>query len=54
MPVRAMPVVPSFASARLLLPVVVAVLLTACEAGPDYVRPTVDTPAAYKENGYFF
>jgi NodT family efflux transporter outer membrane factor (OMF) lipoprotein len=26
-------------------------LLTACSAGPDYVRPTVDTPAAFKEAG---
>ncbi|TMH02343.1 MAG: RND transporter, partial [Betaproteobacteria bacterium] len=28
----------------------VAVLLTACAAGPDYVRPTVEVPDAYKES----
>ena len=27
------------------------VLLAACEVGPDYERPSVDTPAAYKESG---
>ena len=27
------------------------VLLSACAAGPDYQRPTVDTPAAFKELG---
>jgi NodT family efflux transporter outer membrane factor (OMF) lipoprotein len=26
-------------------------LLTGCAVGPDYVRPTVDVPAAYKEAG---
>lgn len=26
-------------------------LLAACAAGPDYVRPTLDVPAAYKEAG---
>lgn len=30
--------------------VAAAVLLAACAAGPDYVRPTVDVPDAYKEN----
>jgi len=29
----------------------VAALLTACAAGPDYVRPTLALPAAYKEDG---
>jgi len=29
----------------------VAVLLSACAAGPDYVRPTLALPAAYKEDG---
>jgi NodT family efflux transporter outer membrane factor (OMF) lipoprotein len=28
-----------------------ALLLTACAAGPDYVRPALDLPAAYKETG---
>jgi NodT family efflux transporter outer membrane factor (OMF) lipoprotein len=28
-----------------------AALLAACAAGPDYVRPTLDLPAAYKETG---
>ncbi|HEY4066906.1 MAG TPA: TolC family protein, partial [Burkholderiaceae bacterium] len=26
-------------------------LLAACAVGPDYVRPTLDVPTAYKENG---
>jgi outer membrane protein TolC len=26
-------------------------LLSACAAGPDYVRPTLPVPAAYKESG---
>jgi len=30
---------------------VLAALLTACAAGPDYVRPVLDLPAAYKESG---
>jgi NodT family efflux transporter outer membrane factor (OMF) lipoprotein len=29
----------------------VAALLSACAAGPDYVRPTLDVPAAFKESG---
>jgi len=29
----------------------VATLLAACAAGPDYVRPTLALPAAYKEDG---
>ena len=28
-----------------------AALLAGCSVGPDYVRPTVETPAAYKEQG---
>jgi len=28
-----------------------AALLAGCSVGPDYVRPSVDTPAAYKEAG---
>jgi NodT family efflux transporter outer membrane factor (OMF) lipoprotein len=28
-----------------------AALLSACAAGPDYVRPTMPVPAAYKESG---
>ena len=28
-----------------------AALLSACAAGPDYVRPTMSVPAAYKESG---
>ena len=28
-----------------------AALLSACAAGPDYVRPTLPVPAAYKESG---
>jgi NodT family efflux transporter outer membrane factor (OMF) lipoprotein len=31
------------------LAVVLAALLAACRAGPDYVRPGVETPPAYKE-----
>lgn len=34
-----------------LIPALIAVLLSACAAGPDYQRPTVDTPAAFKEIG---
>ena len=34
-----------------LIPALIAVLLSACAAGPDYQRPTVDTPAAFKELG---
>ncbi len=29
-----------------------AALLTGCAVGPDYVRPTVDTPPAFKEQGW--
>jgi len=28
----------------------IALLLAACAAGPDYVRPTLDVPTGYKEN----
>lgn len=34
---------------RLNVTLLCAVLLAACTAGPDYVRPPVDVPAAYKE-----
>ena len=34
-----------------LIPSLIAVLLSACAAGPDYQRPPVDTPAAFKEIG---
>ena len=34
---------------RFVLPLAVAMLLTACTVGPDYVRPDVMTPPAYKE-----
>ena len=37
-------------TARRLAPLAAA-LLTACAAGPDYVRPTLELPAAYKEAG---
>lgn len=33
-----------------ILAVLTASTLTACSPGPDYVRPSVTTPAAYKEN----
>ena len=33
-----------------LLIVVVSLILGACSVGPDYVKPTVETPAAYKES----
>ena len=36
-----------------LMIVVVSLILGACSVGPDYVKPTVETPAAYKEgNGW--
>ena len=39
------------ASAALLAALLAAVLtLSACTAGPDYVRPSVAMPAGYKEN----
>jgi NodT family efflux transporter outer membrane factor (OMF) lipoprotein len=34
---------------RALPPVAAALLLGGCMVGPDYVRPSVDVPAAYKE-----
>lgn len=34
---------------RVALAVAAAAVLDACTVGPDYVRPSVDTPAAYKE-----
>jgi NodT family efflux transporter outer membrane factor (OMF) lipoprotein len=39
-------------SRRALAPIALAaVLLTGCAVGPDYVRPQMDVPAAYKETG---
>ena len=35
----------------LLAAVAVAAALAGCAVGPDYVRPTLDLPAAYKETG---
>jgi len=43
-----MPVPPSRSIAAALG---TAALLAACAVGPDYVRPTLDLPAAYKETG---
>ena len=40
-----MPLRPSLVAAA------AAALLSACAVGPDYVRPTLDVPAAYKETG---
>ncbi len=40
---------PMKSSARALA--IAAALLAGCSVGPDYVRPTVDTPAAFKEVG---
>lgn len=34
---------------RVLVPGLVAALLAGCTVGPDYVRPTLEAPAAYKE-----
>ena len=34
-----------------LIPALICVLLSACAAGPDYQRPPIDTPAAFKEIG---
>jgi NodT family efflux transporter outer membrane factor (OMF) lipoprotein len=34
-----------------LSPLLIALLLAGCAVGPDYQRPDVDTPAAYKEAG---
>jgi NodT family efflux transporter outer membrane factor (OMF) lipoprotein len=36
---------------RTLAAMVAAALLAGCSVGPDYVRPAVETPAAYKEKG---
>lgn len=33
------------------VPTLLLLLLAACTSGPDYVRPALDTPAAYKESG---
>lgn len=37
------------AKRNVLPPALLAALLAACNAGPDYVRPTAEVPAAYKE-----
>ena len=34
---------------RIVLPLAAAALLAGCTAGPDYVRPAIEVPAAYKE-----
>ncbi len=34
---------------RIALAAMIVMLLAACATGPDYVRPTVDVPAGYKE-----
>ncbi len=38
-------------TARRLSPLLVPLLLAGCAVGPDYQRPDVETPAAYKEAG---
>ena len=38
-------------NAMTFVSMVPATLLAGCSVGPDYVRPTVETPAAYKEAG---
>jgi len=38
-----------FPGSRLLAPLAACLLLGACAAGPDYVRPEVATPVAFKE-----
>lgn len=45
-----MPFRPAFPRVHRLLPLV-TLALAACTVGPDYVRPPVEVPAAYKENG---
>lgn len=42
---------PWLASARRAANVLAAALLASCAAGPDYVRPAVEAPQAYKEDG---
>ena len=39
----------SLSSLRRASPLALAALLSACVVGPDYVRPTMETPAAFKE-----
>ena len=41
----------SFPSFVAVAVAVAAVLLAGCAVGPDYVRPAVEVPAAYKETG---
>jgi NodT family efflux transporter outer membrane factor (OMF) lipoprotein len=38
-------------NAMTLVPLAAAALFAGCSVGPDYVRPAVQTPAAYKEAG---
>ena len=38
-------------SKRSLAPAALALFLVGCTVGPKYIRPPVDTPAAYKETG---
>lgn len=42
---------PCLASARLAANALAAALLAGCAVGPDYVRPPVEAPQAYKEDG---
>ncbi|MBI3052691.1 MAG: efflux transporter outer membrane subunit [Betaproteobacteria bacterium] len=42
---------PRFTAAKILALAAMLALLGACAAGPKYVRPSVATPAAYKEAG---
>jgi len=42
---------PRFTAAKILALAAMPALLGACAAGPKYVRPSVATPAAYKEAG---
>lgn len=49
MPVAAPPVVHRLP--RALAVATITALLAACAAGPDYVKPTLDLPTAYKEAG---
>ena len=40
-----------FAVVKLLQRLILSVLVAACSVGPNYTRPTMDVPAAYKEAG---
>ena len=38
---------------KLVLPALIALLLSGCTVGPDYVKPGAEVPAAYREgNGW--